>query len=163
MKIIFFFFIAISLFAQNYKLVEDAKTRNLMLVGISTKEAFKDSNFANWFNDEYKNYKVDTNLISEYKSKLVNTKIKIVLGTWCSDSRREVPRFLKILDSIGFCQDNLTIINVDRTKNGLSNETENLKIELVPTFIIYEDNEEIGRIIETPNETLEKDLVEIVE
>ncbi|MBK8945509.1 MAG: thioredoxin [Ignavibacteriae bacterium] len=163
MKLILFFFITSSLFAQNYKLVEDVKSKKIMLIGISTREAFEDSNFAGWFNVEYKNYLVDTNLINNLKSEIVGKKIKIVLGTWCSDSRREVPRFFKILDSIGFCDDNLTIINVDRTKNGLTNETVDLNIEFVPTFIILEDDEEIGRIIETPNETLEKDLFEIID
>lgn len=163
MKIILLLFLSITIYAQEYKLIEDAKTKKLMLVGISTRDAFQDSNFSNWFNEEYENYEVDTNLVNQHKSEIVDKKIKIILGTWCSDSRREVPRFLKVLDFIGFLDDNLTIINVDRTKNGLSNETAELEIELVPTIIIYEESEEIGRIIETPNETLEKDLIEIAD
>ncbi|MFZ1291942.1 MAG: hypothetical protein WAR79_17730 [Melioribacteraceae bacterium] len=163
MKIILLLFLSITIYAQEYKLIEDAKTEKLMLVGISTRDAFQDSNFSNWFNEEYENYEVDTNLVNQHKSEIVDKKIKIILGTWCSDSRREVPRFLKVLDFIGFLDDNLTIINVDRTKNGLSNETAELEIELVPTIIIYEESEEIGKIIETPNETLEKDLIEIAD
>jgi thiol-disulfide isomerase/thioredoxin len=85
------------------------------------------------------------------------------MGTWCSDSRREVPRMLKVLDIIGFPKENLSIINVDRNKKGIADEADDLNIELVPTFILYEDEKEIGRIIETPEETLEKDLVRIVE
>ena len=37
-----------------------------------------------------------------------------------------------------------------------------LDIELVPTFIFYRNGEELGRIVETPEDTLEKDLAEIV-
>ncbi len=163
MKIILLLFLSITIYAQEYKLIEDTKTKKLMLVGISTRDAFQDYNFSNWFNEEYENYKVDTDLVNQHKSEIVDKKIKIILGTWCSDSRREVPRFLKVLDFIGFQDDNLAIINVDRAKNGLSDETADLEIELVPTIIIYENNKEIGRIIETPNETLEKDLIEIVD
>jgi hypothetical protein len=70
---------------------------------------------------------------------------------------------LKALDIIGFPQDSLILIFVDRTKNGLAGETKGLNIERVPTFIVYKNNLEIGRIIETPEETLEKDLSKIVE
>jgi hypothetical protein len=36
------------------------------------------------------------------------------------------------------------------------------KVSLVPTFIVYRNNQEIGRIIETPNQSLEKDLLKIL-
>jgi len=37
-----------------------------------------------------------------------------------------------------------------------------LKIERVPTFIVYDGIKELGRIIETPAETLEEDLLMIL-
>ena len=154
---------AVLLNAQSYKIIKDAKSGKPMLIGTSTREVFNDSNFVKWFSAEYENYKVDTNTMMNIKSKLTGKKITIVLGTWCSDSRREVPRMLKVLDIIGFPQDSLILIFVDRTKNGLAGETKGLNIERVPTFIVYKNNLEIGRIIETPEETLEKDLSKIVE
>ena len=88
--------------------------------------------------------------------------IKIVLGTWCIDSRREVPRFVKILDFIEFPSDKILFINVDEEKKGLSDEVQGLEINFVPTFIVYENGKEIGRIIETPFMSLEEDLINIV-
>ena len=41
-------------------------------------------------------------------------------------------------------------------------EVEGLDINFVPTFIFYKAGEEIGRIIEMPYETLEKDMLELV-
>jgi hypothetical protein len=38
-----------------------------------------------------------------------------------------------------------------------------LNIERVPTFIIMNEGIEIGRIIETPEETLEADLLKILQ
>ena len=163
MKIILLFFITAMVFGQESKLIEDPKTNKPMLIGITSRDAYQNPNFKIWFNEEYENYKVDSVIAKELMPKIVEKKITIVLGTWCSDSRREVPRFLKVLDNIGFCDDNLKLINVDRTKNGIANETEDLEIELVPTFIIYENDEEIGRIVETPEETLELDLLDIIE
>ncbi|MEJ2614863.1 MAG: hypothetical protein P8Z35_07895 [Ignavibacteriaceae bacterium] len=37
-----------------------------------------------------------------------------------------------------------------------------MKIELVPTIIFYKDEKELGRIVETPNDSLEKDILKIL-
>jgi len=54
------------------------------------------------------------------------------------------------------------LINVNREMVGLADEVDGLEIHFVPTFIFYRDEEEIGRIIEMPYESLEKDMLEIV-
>jgi len=161
----FLFILLVSsfVFAQEYKIVNYSTSNKVMLVGISPVEAYQDSNFSWWFNTEYTNYKVDTKSINKFQSSFEGKIIKIVLGTWCSDSRREVPRFIKIFDFIGFPKDKMLFINVDREKQGLADEVDGLNIEFVPTFIVFENGIELGRIIETPMETLEKDLVRIVD
>jgi thiol-disulfide isomerase/thioredoxin len=87
-----------------------------------------------------------------------------VLGTWCPDSRREVPRFMRILDSLEYPKEQLKIICVDRKKQALNNETDSLNIVYVPTIIFYtKEGVEVGRIIEHPKgETLEEDLEAIL-
>lgn len=164
MKVLLFclFLIPILVFGQEYKKIINTNTGEKILIGITSKKVYQDKDFSEWFNNEYTNYKVDTDLLSQYKDKLEGKVIRIVLGTWCSDSRREVPRFIKILDFLDFPEDKLLLINVDTEKKGLSDETEGLNIEFVPTIIVYSSGKEIGRIIETPIETLEKDLVNIL-
>jgi thiol-disulfide isomerase/thioredoxin len=100
--------------------------------------------------------------VEELKIKLDDVDIKIVMGTWCSDSRTEVPHFYKILDEINYPEEKVTLINVNRDKQGLEKEVEGLDINFVPTFILYRAGEEVGRIIEMPYETLEKDMLELV-
>lgn len=151
-----------SLFCQDSKLVKYGDQNKFMLVGITDRDAYQDSIFAGWFNSEYTNYRVNTQILNENKNLLDGKLIKIVLGTWCSDSRREVPRFIKILDFLEFPSDKVMLLNVDRDMNGISNEADKLNIEFVPTFIVYESGEELGRIVETPIETLEKDLLRII-
>jgi thiol-disulfide isomerase/thioredoxin len=148
--------------AQDYKIIKYADSENTILVGVSPRSAYQDDNFKEWFNSEYTNYKLDIELLFAHKEKFEQKLIKIVLGTWCSDSRREVPRFVKMLDFINFPDDKIFFMNVDKSKKGIENEVDELDIEFVPTFIIYEDGEEIGRIVETPIETLEKDFINIV-
>jgi thiol-disulfide isomerase/thioredoxin len=83
------------------------------------------------------------------------------MGTWCSDSKEQIPAFYKILDELNCDSNSITLINVDRNKKGLSNEIKKLNIELIPTIIFYKQRKKIGRIIETPYESLEKDLINI--
>lgn len=146
---------------KNKSLIDD-KSGKIMLVGLCDREAFVDTNFAWWFDSGYKFYHPDTTAISQIKEVKNDYTITIVMGTWCSDSRREVPRFYKLLDKLKYPEESIKLINVDRDKVGVENNVENLNIKLVPTFIIYSDGEEIGRIIETPTESLEKDLEKIL-
>jgi hypothetical protein len=44
----------------------------------------------------------------------------------------------------------------------LENEVEGLQIDFVPTVIFSKDNKELGRIIEMPFDTLEKDILKII-
>ena len=73
-----------------------------------------------------------------------------------------MPRLFKVLNELNYSVKSITLIGVNREKQGLSNETEGLDIELVPTIIFYKDGNEIGRIVETPAESLEKDSLKIL-
>lgn len=156
--------ISTNVFSQdslNFKTVDENTGKN-MLVGFCDRSAFSDTSFSGWFDYEYNSYQPDINTLQSINEYIDGCTIKIVMGTWCSDSRREVPRFYKILDKMGYPDAGVILINVNRMKKGLFDEADNLEIEFVPTIIIYKDSHEIGRIIEAPNTSLEKDLYEIV-
>ncbi|MCH7972562.1 MAG: thioredoxin family protein [Bacteroidetes bacterium] len=163
LTVIFTFLILFSVTtaAQNKK-IKDTKTSAPMLIGEINRQAFQDSVFSWWFNSEYQMYEVDSTSLKSDADELRNYDITLVLGTWCSDSRREVPRFLKILDYLNYPKDKIKIYAVDRSKKGLNNEIDSLNIQKVPTIIFYKNNKETGRIIEEPKVTLEKDLANIV-
>ncbi len=162
-KVILFFMLCTILFAQEKnKLSVDEKSGKPMLLGICDRTSFADSNFAWWFDSEYNNYEPDLTEMNSLKDKCSNIDITIVLGTWCSDSRREVPRFYKILDKLNYDQKNLTLISVDRKKSSPTGDVDKLSIKLVPTFIFYKNGKEIGRIVETPEKNLEEDFLSIV-
>ncbi len=163
-KILLFVLLTLnSVFPQEkYKTITDEKSGKAMLVGEITREAFNDTSFAWWFNSEYENYSLDKAALDSIAIKSADVKIVIVLGTWCSDSRREVPRFFKITDSLKITADRIKLISVDRYRKDLYGEVDSLNIELVPTIIFYRNENEIGRITEAPIETLEKDFNKIV-
>ena len=161
--ILFLLILSAGIYAQEKnKLVTDENSGKPMLIGLCDRTAFADTSFSWWFNSEYELYPADSVEVVRFSKKLKDVKITIVMGTWCSDSRREVPRFYKILDQVGFNTQNLTLICVDRNKTAPDGLVEKLDIKLVPTIIFIRDDKEIGRIVETPKENLERDLVKIV-
>ena len=60
----------------------------------------------------------------------------------------------------------MKVIALERLENrdlvGPAGEEGGMNITHVPTFIFYRDGLELGRIVEYPNRTIEKDMVEIL-
>jgi hypothetical protein len=88
--------------------------------------------------------------------------VTLIMGTWCDDSKEQVPRFYKILDMLQFDYSKLSLICVDRKKSAPDIDLAGMNIKLVPTFIFYRNYKEIGRITETPARSLEKDMLGIM-
>ena len=85
----------------------------------------------------------------------------VFLGTWCPDSRRNVPHFLKVADEAGVSPDSIRLYCVDRSKKSDDGLTATYNIQRVPTFIFFKGGKEIGRIVESPELTIEQDMVRI--
>ncbi|WP_449435026.1 hypothetical protein [Pedobacter steynii] len=66
---------------------------------------------------------------------------------------------MKIADALPIDKQDITFICVDRAKKAEYGLLENLNIDRVPTFIIYDHRKELGRIIEKPVISIEEDLV----
>ncbi len=137
----------------------DPKLGEEILYGDCNRQGLKQGDFGRSFSEYYRIYQPDKSIISELKKKKQGVEILIVLGTWCSDSQEQVPKFFKILDKIYFSNKNVRMICVSSDKEAGAVETAGYNIQKVPTFIIYRNGKEIGRIIETPYASLEKDLL----
>jgi thiol-disulfide isomerase/thioredoxin len=116
-----------------------------------------------WFVKGMDEYSGDRGVLDSLKAIITEMlSVKIVMGTWCPDSRREVPRFMRILKDINFPADRVSMIGVDNVKFSPIDNYDALGIERVPTFIFYKNNIEIGRIIENPATSLERDMLNIL-
>ena len=131
-----------------------------MLVGKIDIIELQNKPYGNWYFEEFNSYLPDTNM-TKYMY-LDDVQIAVYLGTWCSDSRREVPRFVKVLWQAGYDLQKLDITCLDRNKRAPDYQENIFDIQYVPTFIIFQHGKEIGRIIETPENTLESDLLKIL-
>ena len=142
-------------------LVTSKKDADGYLVGIANKFDFQDAAYKEWFDSRYEEYTTDKQVISEISKHIHQLTIKVFMGTWCGDSRREIPRFYKILDETKFDVNYLQLIAVDRSKK-YDNYEKDLDIFRVPTIIFFKNGKEIGRFVEYPRETIEKDFLKIV-
>ena len=135
-----------------------------MLTGEFTRKALEEDDFKDWYHHEYETYEVEKSKLKGLKD-LRNYRLEVFVGTWCPDSRRELPRLYKILDDIKFPQNRLKVIGVNRQKKSFNGEEINKNVTHVPTIIVYNNKkEEVGRIVESPvSGYLEEDLAQIVE
>jgi len=151
------------LFSQTPQLSKDEKTGNPMLIGLSLRSDYENrEHFKEWFNEGVVNYEIDEEALSMMSEVESDITLECFMGTWCSDSRREVPRIYKILDHFTFDEKKLVIVSVDRKMVSPGGEQKGKDIHHVPTLIFYKEGKEIGRIIESPVGTLEEDFVDIL-
>lgn len=136
------------------------------LVGPITLDGLASGPYQDWYTKNHDAYTPNGNEIKAFKEGLTKHKILVFMGTWCGDSKREVPRFVKILEAADFPMENLKIVAVDRRKEHYKKspggEEWGLSIKRVPTFIFLEDGKETNRIIESPIASLETDIKAIV-
>jgi len=137
------------------------------LLGRATAQQLGEEPFAQWFSEGYGDYQPNPAVLASLRE--VDTEgvdITVFFGTWCSDSQREVPRLLKLLDEMEFPAAQLTLVAVDgvdeAAKRSPDGEEKGLEIYRVPTVVVSRDNREVARVVEHPVLSLERDLLAIL-
>lgn len=142
--------------------ISDPVRNRAILVDLIDREGLLTGEIGAFFQTDYEVYKPDEQTIASLQPLIEGLSITIVLGTWCGDSKEQLPRFIKILDLLNYPDNELLMIGVDSYKIARQFDVEIFEIEKVPTFIFSKGGIEIGRIIETPVETLEADMLNIL-
>ena len=114
------------------------------------------------FKENYDTVHIDNNFVEMIAALHSGVDLLVVLGTWCSDTKREVPRFLKIADLAAIPASHIKFYAVDRTKKSSDGVTDQYSIERVPTIIFFKQGNEIGRIVEKPKNSLEEEMLTIL-
>lgn len=156
---------AINASAQNLnKQMEDPNRHIQVMINKCTREAITSfAEFKASYDPNYNSYTPDSTSFNQLSKSLNGKKVTIVLGTWCGDSKYQVPHFLKIMDALHIKEENITFIGVDGSKHAENGLLDNLNITRVPTFIFSDKaGKEVARITERPTETLEKDMLKIL-
>lgn len=146
----------------NKKIHDQAKSKDILINRCTRDGVTSFPEFKEMYDPLYESYTPDSATIVALKKVVKKEKIKIVFGTWCGDSKVNVPHFFKILDLLNFKEKNVEIVAVDGHKKAENGILDGLDIQRVPTFIVFDNKgKELGRIIEGPTTTLEGDLLAI--
>lgn len=85
--------------------------------------------------------------------------VEVYLGSWCGDSKRELARFWKALDLAGRPMPfHLELIGVGRDKQHPAELLAGVDLRYVPTFVVKRDGVEVGRIVESAPDGIERSL-----
>lgn len=133
-----------------------------MLVGEISPQDLREVPYAEWYIAHRQAYQVDAESISDLPELFKDVAVTIIMGTWCHDSQRQVPRFYKILSTAGVNMSRVDLFAVDMNFTTPADEAAGLGITNTPTFIFYRDGKELNRIVETPVISLEKDVLTIL-
>lgn len=141
--------------------------RRPILLGSLSRANLKTAPFSEWFESQYVKYEPNRADIDKLREPIQGLAIEAFFGTWCGDSRRQIPRLLKVLDAVGFDEKRLALVGLSDRDMEFKQapgrpELERL-VHRTPTVVLLRDGVEIGRIVETPATTLEADLLAIVE
>ena len=131
------------------------------LVGPLSKEDILE-NFPDW-QGEVASYLPKAEIISRLNSIDYEIKIEVFLGIWCPDSKQHVSAYIKIMEMAENPFIRTLYIGIPKEKDARQPYIQGKDIVKVPTFIVYINDEERGRIIEHPKKSVEEDLVDIIE
>jgi thioredoxin len=112
---------------------------------------------------KYDQYQAAPDMLEAVKSKLgADVRIDVYLGLWCPDSLTNVPQFIRIIDLLGAGATVRYFSLPKKADKEVKYFIEELKVERVPTFILYRGHKEIGRIVENPKAGMIEDFMDIL-
>lgn len=160
MRKYFLFLLLLSPFVLNAQTAEEDYPTGKIHRSVFFNKANKET-----YEPAYEKYTPNADAVKFIKSKKGKFQLKMVMGFWCDDSKMYVPHLLKTLEEAKWDtedNDQLKIFGVDINKEAGFEGFKALNITKVPTIIVYYNDREIGRIEESPQITIEEDLVKIM-
>jgi hypothetical protein len=108
-------------------------------------------------------YSPNLEIVSRLQAVNEEIQIELFLGTWCPDSKQHVSAYIKVMDMVQNPLLKTIYIGIPRDKDGRAKYVQGKDIQKIPTFIVTIRGQEAGRIIETPQTSVEEDLWRIVQ
>ena len=133
-----------------------------MMLGLVDREGIIGKEFNRWFDSTYQAYNYNPEVTGQLSDQLSDVDVKIYMGTWCSDTQRDLPAFFKIIDNLPSQPKSVKMIATDRSKLLPPEALDSFVIEFIPHFLFSRDGEQLGEIIEMPEKTLEEDMLSII-
>ena len=130
------------------------------LVGVTTREKVLET-FPDW-QAAFEKAEPDPEASLRLAKVPAGAHVDVYFGTWCSDSRHEVPRLWKAMDRAGGpLPFTVRWIGVDRKKLAPEVAPE-LDLKRVPTFVVRRGGVERSRIVEHAPRGIETELADLL-
>src|SRR5450756_704998 len=129
-----------------------------IVVGKFTRSLLESDSSFSWYRRNYDAFTPDSASIAYLSNAAHNVHFIVIGGTWCGDTKRELPQFFKTVSLSDIPESNIELYGVDRSKKSNDGLTAQYGFTRVPTFILYSDGKEIGRIVESTKHGMKFDL-----
>ena len=136
-----------TLFAQQAEVSQDASGHKILKGFMTRQQLATDPDFS-WFAQNQGDYVPDASALQALRAQKDSINIIAFGGTWCSDTKFILPKFYKLADAAGLAPERITLIGVDESKKTLQHLSEALNVTNVPTFIVFKNGKELGRVVE---------------
>lgn len=147
---------------DSYQVAIETHGQKIVTGRISPAMLASDSSFE-WYGRNYAAFVPDSASIVFLSTEAKNIHFIVFGGTWCGDTKRELPKFIKTAMLARIPESNIELYGVDRSKQSADGLTEKYHVTNVPTFIAISEGKEIGRIVEHPDKGIEFDLVQMLQ
>lgn len=167
-KILFFIFLATTLAfevqAQSQQLkVEFDSAGNKMLIGRINEGMLANDTAFRWFYQGVNHYQPNADWIKYISYYRDSFKVVAFVGTWCQDTKKLLPEFYRVMIGASYPLNTLVVYGIDEQLHGLGEEAKMFHIKTTPTFIFLHNGQEIGRIGDKIQRSMEADIVSILQ
>lgn len=146
---------------QTYRTQTDSLGNKVLVGQIDEQTLANDSAFM-WFFTGVNRYRPDTawtKYISFYRDSF---DVVVFAGTWCPDTKRLLPQFYRVMMNSSYPVNRIKLYGLDHHLHGADAATQ-YDVDDVPTFIFLRQGQEIGRIKDRLQRTMEQDIVSILQ
>lgn len=154
--------LSVSACRSSYQVTNDAAGGDKKVVtGTLSWQEWKSA--ANWQSYDAPDYAPDTATVKTLvpPASAGDVRYTVIGGAWCGDSKSEMPKVYKLFAALGVPPEKITLIGVDRQKKEPSGNAGKFSVQRVPTLVVMKGGGELGRIVEFPKESWEKDLLKL--
>jgi thiol-disulfide isomerase/thioredoxin len=133
------------------------------MLGKQSLETVKSDASCAWLNNAY-SYEADLETMRQLSEALEKGDYswKVYAGCWCGDTKKLLPLFEAVLRKAGFPERKISYYFLDINKQSPEKEEIKDHIGFVPTFILYSEGQEKGRIVEKISRTMEAEILSLL-
>jgi thiol-disulfide isomerase/thioredoxin len=107
-------------------------------------------------------YRPRPEVVDRLRALAREVRIEVYFGSWCPDCAAHIPAFFRVLELADTPLLKVSYVGVPQAKDKRGPYCTERQIVRVPTFVVLVDGREVGRIVETPEKSLEEDLMKIL-